>query len=371
MSLTSETLAGDELLDLPQTEEDMARYLLLLAGADITGDLEEDVLANFVIDGFSDNRLPRPDQISQIIVDPNSLSSDGAGRPRIEIVTRPGSGQWRRTVDVGFADESLNARRPGESRKEPRQTRNVEAEVQGPIIPNVLEMSFQLETLTDDRAGNSLHAITPASDIFRGVVQPERDREFEIGADLQINPRHRLDTQFSFGTSRSTNGGVGGFSLPERGSDEESTDWTFRVSERMFTEDTTNSVRFQISQESSKEVPVQEGFAIDVADAFQGGGGTSRGDSDTFTVRLDNDLRLERAGWNLRWGGRLQYDRERNIDRDNFNGTFEFASLHDYCLATGLTGVNCAGTQQIVNAAAAQGIVPTYSPGTVTSGPSP
>ena len=105
MSLTSETLAGDELLGLPQTEEAMARYLLLLAGADITGDLEEDVLANFVIDGFSDNRLPSPDQISQIIIDPNSLSADGAGRPRIEIVTRPGSGQWRRSVDVGFADE--------------------------------------------------------------------------------------------------------------------------------------------------------------------------------------------------------------------------------------------------------------------------
>ncbi len=125
MSLTSETLAGDELLDLPRTEEALARYLLLLAGADITGDLEEDVLANFVIDGFADNRLPSPDQIVQIIVDPNSLSADGDGRPRIEIVTRPGSGQWRRSVDFGFADESLNARRPGESRKEPRQTRDV------------------------------------------------------------------------------------------------------------------------------------------------------------------------------------------------------------------------------------------------------
>jgi len=360
MSLTSEMLAGDELLDLPRTEEDMARYLLLLAGADITGDLEEDVLANFVIDGFSDNRLPSPDRISQIIIDPNSLSADGAGRPRIEIVTRPGSGQWRRSVDFGFADESLNARRPGESRKEPRQTRNVEVEVQGPIVPNVLEMSFQLATLTDDRAGNSLHAITTAGDIFKGVVQPKRNREFEIGADLQINTRHRLDTQFTFGTLRSTNGGVGGFSLPERGSDERSTDWTFRVSERMFTEDTTNSVRFQISQETSKEVPVHDGFAIDVADAFQGGGGTSRGNSDVFAARLDNDLRLERAGWNLRWGGQLQYDRERNIDRDNFNGTFEFASLHDYCLATGFAGVNCAGTQQIVNAAGLQGIVPAY-----------
>lgn len=360
MSLTSETLAGDELLDLPRNQEDMARYLMLLAGADITGDLEDDVLANFVIDGFSDNRLPSPDQISQIIIDPNSLSADGDGRPRIEIVTRPGTGQWRRSVDVGFADESLNSLTPGEGRKEPRQTRDMEVEIEAPIIPNVLEMSFQISTRADDLAGDSLHAITPTGDIFQGVVQPERDREFEVGAELQINPRHRLDSQFTFGTSRSTNGGVGGFSLPERGSDERNTDWRFRISEQLLSEDTTNRVRFQVSQQSSKEVPLLEGFAINVADSFQGGGGTNRSDSDAFTVRLDNDLRLERGEWNLRWGGLLQWDKERNVDRDNFNGTFEFASLHDYCMATGFAGINCADTQQIVNAAITQGLAPAY-----------
>jgi hypothetical protein len=102
-SLTSTTISGDELLDLPRDEQDLAEYLLLLAGGDVTGDLEADVLSNFVIDGFEDGRLPSPDQIAQIIVDPNSLRADGQG-PRIEIITRPGTGEWRGGVDFGFAD---------------------------------------------------------------------------------------------------------------------------------------------------------------------------------------------------------------------------------------------------------------------------
>ena len=80
MSLTSQRLSGDELLNLPDNEEDLAMYLLLLAGADTTGDLEEDVLRSFIIDGFDNGRLPSLDQIAQIIVDPNSLSADGGGR---------------------------------------------------------------------------------------------------------------------------------------------------------------------------------------------------------------------------------------------------------------------------------------------------
>ena len=91
-SLTTTMLSGDELLALPTDEEDLARYLLLLAGADSSGDLTEDV-SGFIIDGFDDGRLPRPDEIAQIIIDPTPLRADGSGEgPRIEIVTRPGTG---------------------------------------------------------------------------------------------------------------------------------------------------------------------------------------------------------------------------------------------------------------------------------------
>jgi hypothetical protein len=358
-SLTSVTLSGDELLDLPRDEAELAEYLLQLAGADATGDVEADVLANFIIDGFEDGRLPRPDQISQVIIDPNPLSADGRG-PRIAIVTRPGSGRWRRSVDIGFADESLNARTPGEIRKEPRQRRDVGVEIEGPVIANVLEMSLEVAVQADDRAGNSLRAITPAGSLFQGVVQPQREREITVGAEMQLNPSHRLDVRFTGGVEESANGGIGGFTLPERASDDRGSQWSLEVSERMFRRGLTNSVRVKVSHNTSRQTPVVDGVAIDVADAFNGSGGTSRSSREDVTVRVDDNLRLERGAWNVQWTGRLGYRTRQSVDQDNYNGTFEFASLHDYCVASGLAAVNCADTAQIVAEAQAQGVAPTY-----------
>jgi hypothetical protein len=359
-SLTSLTLAGEDLLDLPRTEEDLAEYLMLLAGADVTGDLEEDILANFIIDGFEDGRLPRPDQIAQIIIDPASLRAGSDGRPRIEIVTRPGTGEWRGSVDLGFADESLNARTPGETRKEPRQTRDVGLDVRGPVIPGVLEVTFEVSSRTDERAGQSLRAITPNAELSSGVVRPQTGREVEIGARLQLNARHRLDVDFARDIDNSSNQGVGGFQLPERGSDQIGRNWTFRVSERMFGSNMANNVRFEVSRRTSERTPLRQGFAIDVADAFSGGGSTSWSSSDNLTVRLDESLRLSRGNWSVEWGGQLRYTKRESVDRDNYNGTFEFSSLHDYCMATGFAGINCAATQQIVAGALAQGVEPMY-----------
>jgi len=360
MSLTSVRLSGDELLGLPNNEEDLAAYLMLLAGADFSGDLEEDIVANFVIDGFDEGRLPSPDQIAQIIVDPNSMSADGSG-PRIEVITRPGTGRWRRSVDFGFGDESLNARTPGEVRKEPRQTRDWEFQVAGPIIPGRMEVELEVTTRSDERAGNSLRAIAPAGDVFAGVVRPEDEHEFGLDTEFELSAGHSLDLGFSYGSGTSLNEGVGGFTLPERGSRQESSNWRFAASERSFGSDYTNGIQFQLRRSDSTRTPAATGFAVDVADAFRNGGGTSRGSSRSTTAALDNRLRLERGDWNLQWQTELEYSTDFSVDENNYNGTFDFASLHDYCYATGFTGVNCAPTQALADAAAAQGVAPVYT----------
>jgi hypothetical protein len=360
MSLTSTRLSGDELLGLPDNEEDLATYLMLLAGADITGDLEEDVLANFIIDGFDDGRLPSPDQISQIIIDPNSLNADRTG-PRIEIVTRPGTGRWRRRAIFNFADEALNALTPGESRKEPRQTRDARFEMSGPVIPGIMEVDFRFSTSTDERAGNSLRAITPEGNLFEGVVRPERDKDFAVETEFELSSGHSLDVGFSYGTGRTINGGVGGFTLPERGYRDTSTDWRLVVSERSFGDNFTNDIQFQLRGDQSMRLPENTGYAIDVADAFRRGGGTNRQSDNRTTVQVDNRLRWERGEWNFQLRGEVEYRTDLSIDENNYNGTFDFASLHDYCYATAFPGVNCVDTQNIVTAAESSGTPPTYT----------
>ncbi len=362
MSLLSTTLSGDELLGLPSTEEELAVYLMLLAGADTTGDLEEDILSNFTIDGFDDGRLPRLDQIQQIIIDPNSLSADGGGA-RIEIITRPGSDRWRRSIGFDFADEALNALTPGESRKEPRQTRDADVSVQGPLIPDFLEIDIEASTRVDERAGNSLRAVTPTESIFRGVVLPEREEQFAIEGDINLADGHTLHVQYEYERSRSENSGVGGFTLPERGADEGGSTWSIDVRHRTFGENHTNDFQFRVRRRHDRSVPINEGYAVDVAGSFNGGGGTERNIDRNTRYQAENRLRWERGEWRFQWGVETAYAKNSELFENNFNGTYEFASLHDYCLATGFDGTNCAETRRIVADARTDGDTPAYLDG--------
>ena len=229
-SLTATTLSGDDLLGLPGDEEDLALYLMLLAGADSSDDFEDDV-AGFIIDGFDEGRLPRPEEIAQIIIDPTPLRADGGGEgPRIEIITRPGTGRWRRSASFDFSDEALDATTPGEPTKPARQTRNVALDLRGPASRAA---SPWIEASTgQQRAADSLRAVTPAGNVFDGVVRPRREHELELNADIEVASTRSLGVRFDYETRHTENSGVGGFTVAERGTNDARRDWSFQVSER-------------------------------------------------------------------------------------------------------------------------------------------
>ena len=110
----------------------------------------------------------------------------------------------------------------------------------------------------------------------------------------------------------------------------------------------------------SGETPVSGGVAIDVADAFNRGGGTSRNREEDTRIQVEDRLRWERGGWSLQAGIEARYEKNYSLSEDNYNGTFDFASLHDYCYATDFLGVNCEPTLRIVEDATARRVVPTY-----------
>ena len=106
--------------------------------------------------------------------------------------------------------------------------------------------------------------------------------------------------------------------------------------------------------------PVSEGVAIDVADAFNRGGGTRRNLDEETRIQVEDRLRWQRRGWSFQAGFEARYDRNYSLSEDNYNGTFDFASLYDYCGATGFAGVNCDPTRHIVEEARGRGVAPTY-----------
>ena len=76
-SLDATTLTAEQIAALPDDEEDLLAYLQSLAGGEGN--------AQLIIDGFEGGRLPRRDQIAQIVIEPNSFNATGTG-PRITIV---------------------------------------------------------------------------------------------------------------------------------------------------------------------------------------------------------------------------------------------------------------------------------------------
>ena len=359
-TLTATTLSGDDLLGLPADEEDLALYLMLLAGADSSDDFEDDV-AGFIIDGFDEGRLPRPEEIAQVIIDPTPLRADGGGEgPRIEIITRPGTGRWQRSASFDFSDEALDATTPGERTKPARQTRNVDLDLRGPVLPGRVDLDVEASTDRQQRAADSLRAITPGGNVFDGVVRPRNEHELELDADIEVAANRSMGVRFDYETRRTENSGVGGFTLAERGTNDTRRDWSFQVSERRLGEAFVNDLRVRMRRRGSSAAPVSGGVAIDVADAFNRGGGTRRNRDEETRVQVEDRLRWQRSGWSFQAGFEARYDRNYSVSEDNYNGTFDFASLHDYCGATGFAGVNCDPTRRIVDEALARGVVPTY-----------
>ena len=109
------TLTPEEIEGLSDDPDEMAEQLAQMAGPG----------AQIFVDGFRGGRLPPKDQIQQVRFRTNSYAAEyhDAGMVRVEVITKPGMGNWRSRANFGFRDESMNgdqrlrrrARRPSRS----------------------------------------------------------------------------------------------------------------------------------------------------------------------------------------------------------------------------------------------------------------
>ena len=90
--------------------------------------------AQIFVDGFRGGRLPPKDQIQQIRFRTNSYAAEyhDAGMVRVEVITKPGMGDWRSRVNFGFRDESMNAVNAFADERAPEQVRRGQLNSQGP-----------------------------------------------------------------------------------------------------------------------------------------------------------------------------------------------------------------------------------------------
>ena len=360
-SLTTDTITGDALLDLPDNEEDLLAYLTELAAARgiVDGEL------NIRVDGFENTYLPNRNEIQEIRIVNTSFSADGGGTgPRIEIVTRPGTGAWTGNVGFNFADESLNARAPLTNGPKPAsQTRNFSGQLRGPIIPGRITSTINIENRESESEGSQpIRAVTVYGPVNTGVTSISSTRTYRFGPNLTINKVHSLVSNFTYSDTRTDNAGIGGFNLPERATNRKGHNWTLQMTERAnFNSRMTNEFRIQVRRNTNGTTPVTNAVAINVQDSFNGGGAPNRSSSLTEDYVVGNTLRFQATRkLMLTMAAEADYHESKSNSRNNYLGTYRFASLHDYCYAELFPGTNCEETRQIVEEANANGIAASF-----------
>lgn len=292
--------------------------------------------SQFRVDGFTGGRMPPKSQIRSIRLprmDAFAAQNHGGmtGMMFIDIMTMPGAGPLRGSVDMSFQDDLFNARNPFTPVKGDEQFRQYGFSLFGTITPNKTSFSLNVGGTSQYTSPNLLAELadgTTVSDTFR---VPAESMNFNLRLDHALNDAHAARMTFSRSSRDNRKQGVGGFNLPDRAFRSESTVNTLRLSEsgplgrRMYSES-----RLQLEWTSSSNRSDLETPTVRVLDAFTSGGAQVRGGQNRFELEAASDLDYVRGAHSWRVGGLVEGGRYRSDDISNYLGTYTFASLDDY-----------------------------------------
>ncbi len=319
----TESLSTEEIDQLPDDPETLALMLNELAGGE----------AEFRVNGFEGGELPPKDQIQAVRIrqDPFSPDSMGAGRPRVEIVTRPGLNAWRHEVNAGLRDQSIDARQPFAPERGQGQTRRISWNFSGPLVAGRTSIAgrFSLRNAFDAQTVVARSTTGTISDI----VNSERGRvDGEVRVEHALNNAHTLRVEYQRRNFTGDNLGVGEFSLRERAFADDRTVDVVRVSETgSYGTSVFNEFRFEYVDDRQQVQSLSDALAVNVQNAFTAGGAQRRGGVEGREVEVANSLEFVPArGHNARLGFEGEWGRSRSDRFDNFTGTYTFASLEDY-----------------------------------------
>ncbi|MDQ3801280.1 MAG: TonB-dependent receptor [Acidobacteriota bacterium] len=326
-------LKESDIEALPDNEAELEAALRALAGPS-TGPNGGEIF----IDGFSGGRLPPRDTIREIRINQNPFSSeyDRLGFGRIDILTKPGTDDFKGEFEFEFEDESFNSRNPFAPNRAPFQTRGLSFNLGGPLVKKRASffVDFEREN-TDNNALINAQVLDPNLNVtpFQlAVLTPSKGIEFSPRFDFQLNENNTLVARYFFERSDSENDGLGGFDLLSRAFSTRDTEHTFRLTETAVISGTIiNEARFQYIRRRNSQESADNSPTIRVLDAFTGGGaGFGFAFADTDRFELQNYTSFTRGGHALKFGARWRHARLENSSPANFAGTFTFTSLEQY-----------------------------------------
>jgi len=326
-NLSAITLTEKDLEALPDDPDELLQTLKQMAGAAGGGDD-----AAIYVGGFRERgQLPPKEAILRININQNPYSAEYSepGASRIEIITKPGSDTFHGGFNMTFNDESLNARDAFATFRAPFQDRRYGGYFSGPIIRNRWGFFFDFSrNETDGNGFVNAVVLDPISFLpipfATTVLTPTRNYNVSIRTDYLATKKHTFGFQFRHNASQSSRSG-GGFTLPERGSNSSSSENNVRFSlTTIASEHAVNEVRLQISSRETRSRALSDAVAINVLDAFNGGGSQSFTDNSNNNLDFTDSLTYTRKTHTFKTGFKAEAVQPDNLNRSNFGGTFTF-----------------------------------------------
>lgn len=323
-------ITGKDLDALPDDPDELAAALQALAGPSMGPNGGQ-----IFVDGFSGGRMPPKESIREIRINQNPFAAEN-DQPsgRIDILTRPGTDKIRGSAFFNFQDESFNSRNPfstSSPKRAPFQIRQFGGNLGGPLVKKKASyfIDFERREIDDNELVRAtvLDANFNPLDLGFGVLVPRRNITFSPRFDYQINPNNTLIARYSYTHSSTADGGVGGFSLPERAYDSLSTQQNIQLTETAVLNPTMiNEVKFQFTRQRAESLADNSLPALNVSGSFIGQGSQIGHAINTRrNWELQDFLAVAKGTHALKFGGRIRGVNISDINPNNFGGTYTFA----------------------------------------------
>jgi hypothetical protein len=315
-------LSREQIDALPDDPDEMEAQLKEMAGPGAT----------IRVDGFRGGKLPPKSQIRSIRFASGLFAAENhaSGLVMIDIVTQPGLGPMRGSIDFNFRDGVLNARNAFQGRKGPEQTQQYTLNLGGTLVRN--RTSFALSA-----GGASLY---DSASVFAALPAGPRTAEFRRPSDrLNLTARvdHALTRSHTLRASYQRSGldqenlGVGSFDLGDRAYSRTSTDSLFRVSESgPLARAWFGESRLQLHWTSADSVSAVEAPTIQVLDAFTSGGAQQAGGRSARELEWATNVDWAHRRHAVKMGTLVEGGVYRSDLRTNYLGTYTFPTLADY-----------------------------------------
>ncbi len=289
--------------------------------------------AQFFIDGFSGGQLPPKSSIREIRINSNPFSSefDSPGFGRIEILTRPGTDNYHGQININYGNKVFDTRNPLLTTAQPAyNSAQGNANFGGPLgKKSSFVIDYQRRAINEDALiiGQVLNGNlqeVPYNSTFR---TPNALWRINPRLDYAINPNNTLVIRYNH-TQGSSEGGVGGFSLPTQ-----ETQSFQRNNEVQITETAVlgtvavDETRFQFRDNHTDAVGLGTFSTpgINVASAFSSGGAPyTANDNFNKGYELANTITTTKGKHAVKAGFRARQTDTSSLTNNNFNGSYTF-----------------------------------------------